>query len=146
VDGTIRHDAGITLIELLIVMTILAVLAVGVMLVPLNHGTTATTRDSDRLRQQLASLQDLALYQRAPMGLDMSSRQMQTVAWRAGDWQPQGKAIRWSGNVRFTAAAPRGIDTPDIVVLPDQRYTPFQIRMGQVQCSGDGWGPVTCAD
>ncbi|MEL7091492.1 MAG: prepilin-type N-terminal cleavage/methylation domain-containing protein [Pseudomonadota bacterium] len=137
-----RLDRGVSLIELLVVMTIVSVLAVGATLVPMRQDQ-AEARGPALFESQINTLRDLAVRGRAVYGVRVDADGMHVLRQNATDWQDLGPAIGWRGRAVLSGATGRGA-APDILILPDGRYSPFELRLEAQTCRGDGWRPVTC--
>lgn len=138
-----RHgDRGVSLIELLVVVAILAVFAVGVSILPARNGQAAA-QSRLAFETQFAAVRDMAIQGRDVYGMRITAREMQTMRLRDGRWQDMGPPTRWRGRAILSGAQAVGTD-PDILILPDGRYSGFALQVAGGRCSGNGWEPVTC--
>ncbi len=151
---------GFSLIELMVVITIVSVVTVGAAL-SFGSGTALTpqARSADPERaarafeRALREAQDRALFGARVTGLRPQADGWQVVMRDAdGVWQARQQA-HWSAlgfdwQVDGATIAPGSAEAPVIRVLPDGRVTPFRLRMqgraGGWQCAPDGAG-MTCA-
>ncbi|WP_299693825.1 prepilin-type N-terminal cleavage/methylation domain-containing protein [uncultured Tateyamaria sp.] len=144
-DRQLTHarDAGVSLIELVVVVAVLAVFAVGISLVPAGSGGGGADKDAARFQARMAALSDRAVQGRAVLGLRITARDMQPVERGTGGWRDIGPAELWGGPV--TVQVTRGLgDAPDILLLPNGRASAFAITFGRRTCRGAGWGPPQC--
>ncbi len=143
-DRGLGRDAGFTLIELMIAVTVLALL------------TTTLTLSASRPRGQAASdaarfeavyrrLRAEAVLSRQVLALAVDAGGYRRLEWRAG-WHERGDAVHWQGEV--AVLDPADFRAP-LQVLPSGEATPFRLRFSQGGvvriCASDGWAPVTCA-
>ncbi|MCC5963602.1 MAG: GspH/FimT family pseudopilin [Rhodobacteraceae bacterium] len=151
---------GFSLIELMVVITIVSVVTVGAAL-SFGSGAALTPQarsaDAERAARAFESAmrvaQDRALFGARVTGLRPQADGWQIVMRDAdGTWQTR-QGTRWSAlgfdwQVNGASIAPGSAEAPVIRVLPDGRVTPFRLRMqgraGGWQCAPEGAG-VTCA-
>lgn len=156
-------DAGFTLLEMVIVVTVLAVLSVSV---GLSVGRIADrgAGDAARFAAQFERMRHLAIIGRSiramalsPEGWQMLARDEGAATDSLAGWQAQGRMNRFSGEVRIATAAaaaaarpaaPAGRTRPDILFLPDGQATPLAIAFisaGAItRCATDGWATLAC--
>lgn len=158
-------QAGFSLIELLVVVAVLAVLAVGVTLTPLARNAPS---DMARFREMFEGTRALAIAGREIRGLEITPQHMarsrldvqEDGGQEAGGrdsgrpgrgeqiWVP-GRVQPWRGPVTFlrrgASAGAVGPGAPQIRFLPDGRTEAFAITFGaEGRCESDGWTGVTC--
>lgn len=157
---------GFTLIELMVVVTIVAVLSVGALLgfgggsrlLPGARGADPAA-EGQRLVRTLARARDMALFGRQSAGLRPLAAGWQVAlydpaqdSWRTAlSIDAEGVSLAW--RIAGTAYAPTGAGEealpPPIRVLPDGRMTPFSLRFGSgrasLTCSGERLGELRCA-
>lgn len=150
---TCGRDRGVSLIELLVVLAILSVLAIGV-------GLTLTPRqgsaDAAAFRQAHERSRDLALHGEMRRGLRLTATGLWLMepqpAGPGGTtgtslWQ-QGAQLRdWQAPVGFRVTAPaRGNGQPNLLYLPNGQSSAFEIsfRDPPLRCFTNGWEPLQC--
>ena len=159
-----RPPRGLTLIELVVVITIMSLLATPAVLRfgggGLFGGTPPVQRAGAQLQTELARMRDRALFGRIMLGLDPRA---DGWSWRERDgegaWQAagggtgariEGLALDWQLDGRPIQPRSDPEAPPALVILPDGRATPFVLRVtaGQTAlvCRFDGWGEMACAD
>ena len=148
-----RGDAGITLVELLVVTAVLSVLAVGVSLTAVRSTSKNATSDGEWFRNQFQLQQSLAIQERSSRGLSITNKGLAIAARRSVGWETKKPARAWRGKVTLGRTAPRRqFDGPDIVFLPNGQTTAFELVFSSRQggpaqrCRSDGWTGVTCSN
>lgn len=137
-------DAGVTLIELMIVVAILASLATGVSLLASRGAGTAET-DLAAFRQSYADNTALAVLERRRRGLALEPGGSRQMLIRASGWAEPGRLRAWKGPVSWLVEGPRPAPgAPDIQFLPDGHSSAFVISFGTRQCRSDGWTGLRC--
>lgn len=145
-DGELTPDAqaGVTLIELVIVVAVLATLAVGV---SLAAGRPASGAESDMARfvQSYALNRGLAVQGRQRRGLVITRDGSQRARWRDGAWEVAPRTDPWRGPVSYLIEGVRTPDgAPNILFLPNGRTSAFTITFDTTRCHSDGWTGLTC--
>lgn len=138
-------DAGVTLIELVVVVAVMASLGLGVVL---TVGRGETRGDSDLIAFQTAYDQgrSLAIHGQIRRGLLLRATGRRLATWRAGGWQLSQQLQPWRGPVSYQVEGPQAQrDTPNIVFLPNGRTSAFSIQFDQITCRSDGWTGLICA-
>jgi len=155
-------SAGFTLVELLVVVTIISILALGAGLSAGGmFGRTANTvqAQGQALSGAVSAARDAALLGRAARGLWPRPDGWQVVR-RDGDgaWVPEGRATSLRGvSASWTIAgrpflpalvAPAADVTPPILFGADGGGSRFAVVLsggtGRVTCDTDGWGAPAC--
>lgn len=149
-------QAGFTLVELLVVISVLAIVSLGVGLSTGGaFGRNSAGSIADELTQNITQTRQQAVLGRVVLGLQPQRNGWQVMQRRGqGDWQalPGGQAehsavLSWQINgARFVPGAQQA--TPPILFAPDGRMTPLSLRIAQggrqVGCAGDGAGSFAC--
>lgn len=162
---TAGRDAGFTLIELVVVVTVLALLSASVT-VGIGAGQRGAAR-SGALSEAVAEARDTAILSRRSFGLRPF----------AGGWEiwerarsEDGATGTWHRRVSEGTTAPASWTVRDrpvlpdtdpgiaptqvpVLILPDGRVTPFDVAFApgtggsaSRRCATDGWMPLTCQD
>lgn len=148
-------DAGFTLIELVIVVTVLSILTVSVGLsMSFGRPERRASDDAHRLQDSFTRLQQGAIYSRVRRGLMISNRGWKVAQFdpASGIWNTEGYVQRWLGAASFRVlerAFPLGPGgAPDVVFLPDGHSTAFEITLSYGEsftlCKNDGWTGLIC--
>ena len=154
--------AGFTLIELIVVMTILAALALGLVLSSGAGGMIARSHDDDphKLAQELtaavADARDAALIGYQPHGLSPRVDgwlvlRRQDAAWREVQYLRSDASLTW--RVADALLPPpvfplHEVPEPEILFLTDGRTTPFSAEISlsgkNILCATNGWDALEC--
>jgi len=138
------RNAGFTLIELMIVVTVLSVLTLSVGL-GVTRPRSPNAQDWARFQAAHAQLRDQAILSGEVLGLALDGGGFQRLAWRDGGWVQAGQALRWRDAVQVIA--PQDGRGP-VLVTPGGRGTALRLRFERgarvTICVTDGWGPVSC--
>ncbi|MCC5986833.1 MAG: GspH/FimT family pseudopilin [Pararhodobacter sp.] len=169
IERRTRSPHGFTLIELIVVVSIISVLALGLGLsttpVVERNRPGSATHEAAALAGAVEAARERAFHQRRPAGLVPQTRGWAIVA-RAPEgegWVPPGwggprhegqfaGAVEWqiNGAPHFPGTiAPDPDAAPPILFLPDGRATAFRVTLtgqrGAAQiCATDGLEPLTC--
>ncbi len=141
------REAGVTLIELLIVLAVLATVAVAGTLA-VGRADLGTRSDQQRFEAQFAAARSLAVHSGRARGLALDPAGLSLAAFDGARWQVSDRVLRFDRRVAFfpdVAFVPPG--TPEIVFLPDGRATAFRLQLGGPDgalCTSDGWSALTC--
>ena len=143
-DGRITPDAGFTLIELMIAVTVLALLTTTVSL-SVNRPSAGAGSDFARFQGVHARLAEQAVLSRQVLGLRVDADGYQRLAWRGGKWVSDGDRARWRNGV--AVLQPFDLTAP-LQFAPSGQVTRLKIRFEadeQVMiCESDGWAGVSC--
>lgn len=151
-----RGRRGLTLIELLIVIALVAILSAGAVLVGggLSGRSGAADGAAARFARALSEAREAAILGRAPRGLHL-----QTTGWQAmrlvpgQGWQPEGGVVSLPGvrlgwSLPLAPATPGPRDWPALVLAPDGALTPFSLRIDgggrSLVCIGGAHGDWQC--
>ncbi|MDJ0630530.1 MAG: prepilin-type N-terminal cleavage/methylation domain-containing protein [Rhodobacter sp.] len=144
-DGEIdRGTAGFTLIELMIVITVLSVLTVTVSL-GVNRPRSSNAQDWSRFETVHAAMREQAVLRREVLGLSIDPDGYQRLRRVGGQWQEMSAAVHWRDSV--TVQQPFDPRTR-VVFLPVGQSTKLRLvfKAGTAVriCESDGWGPARC--
>lgn len=138
------RDAGVTLIELVVVVAVMAVLGAGL---SLAVGRAASSADADmaQFRQQYEQLRAQAVHARHRYGLSVTPKGRHMMARHGGTWQDLGPPRSWRAAVHYADRHRRAAPgVPDIQFLPNGQTSAFTISFGSRRCQSDGWTGLTC--
>ena len=154
--GNRNAQAGLTLLELVVVVAIIALLALPVMLRfggdGAFGGAAPAARSAAALQADLAALRDRALLGRETLVLQPGNDGWSAEGLRTGQQNGARTAVRLDWRIDAAPPAgerPKGDGLPPIRFLPDGRATPFTLRITGadqpgLECSFDGWEAPEC--
>lgn len=146
----VARTAGFTLIELVVVVAMLSVLAVGAGLVASRGGNSAMASDMQRFQRQAETMRARAVQGRQVLGLFVTDRGFQAAVDTVKGWEKHQTETRWRGRVAIEARAPRRVpNSPQILFLPDGRVSAFTLSFSKSSgrrsvCRSDGFAGVSC--
>ena len=140
---TRRGQAGFTLIELMVVITILSLLTLSVTLSVSRPRSGGAAQDWARFEAVHASLRTEAVLTRRILGLAVNSEGYQRLARVDGAWRQEGEVIAWRAGV----AVERPFAGP-VAFLPAGQGSAVRLRFeGGARvtvCESDGWAALLC--
>ena len=148
-------EAGFSLLEMLVVVTVLAILTVSVGLsMSFGRSKQQASDAANQLQTTLAQLRNTAIYSGVAQGLVISQQGWRVARFvpESRGWDMSAREIRWQVGVAFQPTSPDfsfGVPpVPEVVFLPDGQSSPFEITfsaLGRYQtCRSDGWSGLTC--
>lgn len=146
----VAATAGFTLIELVVVVAVLSVLAVGAGLVASRGGTSAMASDLQRFKTQVDTMRARAIQGRQVLGLYVTDRGFQVAVETADGWEEHHTETRWRGRAVLKLQTPRHVpNSPHIRFLPDGRVSAFTLSFTsgggrRSDCRSDGFAEVLC--
>jgi prepilin-type N-terminal cleavage/methylation domain-containing protein len=148
-----RPDAGVTLIELMVVVAIMSVLAVGVSITAVRTDRTSSGTDRTWFERSYDRNRTLAIHGQQSRGLNVRPNGLVPVHMTPDGWAPQTSAHRWADrvalNTRQVFDAPP--QQPDIMFLSNGQTTAFDISFSTglaqaLHCRSNGWTGLICDD
>lgn len=147
-------DAGFSLIELTIVVTLLSILTLSVGLSMSLGRSTGSNDDVAVFQKRFDQLRAAAIHTRRPHGLQVTPQGWQVVGFDAqtGAWDFSGRQFDWKRSASFRPRPRGGVTAlgrqPDVVFLPTGQSSAFEIRFITAQgfhtCQSDGWTGMSC--
>lgn len=146
-----RADEGMTLVELLVVVTVVSVLAVGAVMTAGRSSRATVAQDMTHFVSTWQLVSDIAVQSRIPHGLRVTDKGLQIMQLDATGWRTRGAMRNWNGRATFAGARRSGAATrtvPEVVFLPTGQSTPHSVSFSgagpTLICQGDGWAVPTC--
>lgn len=138
------QDTGFSLVELVVVVAVLSVLAVGASLVAVSRDREPA--DIHVLHQTFDRARSAAVHSRQTQGLRLKSGGITAFVRADGTWAARGTERRWRGRVRVATDLPQQEgDGPNVVLLADGSVTGFSVDFpGGVRCVQDSFVGLKC--
>lgn len=138
------RDAGVSLIELLVVVAVLSVLAVGVSMTALRNPDQAE-QDQALFQRLYDQTRALAIEGRQSRGLRVTSRGISVATQTPDGWQI-GSEQRWQEAVSLVVRDQTlGAGAPQLVVFKNGQSSAFEVQFGtRGRCRSDGWTGLIC--
>ncbi len=137
-------DAGVTLIELVVVVAVMATLVLGVTL-SAGRGGGGSEGDLMRFRTAYDQARSLAVHGELRRGIVLSARGRRIAWWQADGWQVSDQLQPWRGRVSYQINGPSAAqEGPDILFLPNGQTSAFSIQFDSISCRSDGWTGLIC--
>lgn len=143
--GVTSGETGFTLIELMIVVTILSLLTLSVSL-GVNRPRSAQAQDWSRFVTLHARLREQAILSGEVIALSLTENGYRVQRRGATGWQEVGVARDWRGPVQVLQPFERG--APVLFSPAGQNGAVrlrFETEAGPQICESGGWEPVTCS-
>ena len=137
-------DAGVTLIELVVVVAVMASLVLGV---TLSAGLGGGRSESDLMSFRTAydQARSLAVHGQLRRGLALSVKGRRIAWWRGDGWQLSEQLQPWRGRVSYQIEGSSAAqEAPDIIFLPNGQTSAFSIQFDSINCRSDGWTGLIC--
>ncbi|MEZ5998417.1 MAG: GspH/FimT family pseudopilin [Hyphomonas sp.] len=91
---TSKHDAGVSLVEMLVALMIVALASVMVVMTLPRKESDPLERSQEQIRDLLAAMPQEAIASGRAIGLSVDGRTVRVVAWQQGAWTPlPGRAL-----------------------------------------------------
>ena len=140
---TSDRAAGFTLIELMVVITVLSLLTLSVTLSVSRPRGGGAAQDWARFEAVHEALRTEAVLTRRILGLSVNAEGYQRFERVGGSWRAQGEVISWREDV----AVERPFGGP-VAFLPAGPGSAVRIRFGGASgvtvCASDGWAALRC--
>jgi len=137
-------DAGVTLIELVVVVAVMASLVLGVTLT-VGRGGGRSESDLRSFRSAYDQARSLAVHGRVQRGFLLSAKGHRMAWWHSDGWQLSEHLQPWRGRVSYLVKTPRvADDRPNILFLPNGQTSAFSIQFDHIGCRSDGWTGLIC--
>jgi prepilin-type N-terminal cleavage/methylation domain-containing protein len=156
--------AGFSLIELVTVVAIMAVLAVGVSMTAVA-GRGGAESDLKVFKRSFSQSRALAVQGRHIRALQISPSGMRIAQWHNGEWRLSDHQSQWHGGATFvedpvgrqyggpitgpitglTTGLIAGRGGPKVIFLPNGQTTAVRsVFAGLAACHSDGWSGLIC--
>lgn len=149
-----HSEEGFSLIELVVVVAVLSVLAVGASLAAGQR--SGGQSDLRTFTQEFELTRALAVQGRQVRGMRVTPQGFALSRLENGEWVPQGSLRRWRDAVSVQTGlrpeggiAGTGPNNPNIVILPNGTGTVFSIsfrsgRSAMLRCAREEAGALVC--
>ena len=138
-----RGDAGFTLIELMVVITVLSLLTLSVTLSVSRPRGGGPAQDWARFEAVHDAMRTEAVLTRRILGLAVNSQGYQRLERVDGAWRAEGELIAWRDGV----AVERPFGGP-VAFLPAGQGSAVRVRFEGgsrvTVCESDGWAALRC--
>lgn len=144
-----RAEAGFSLIELLVVVSIMSVLSVAAVL-SFGRRNAPALDDAALLVATYDTQRSLAIHSNTARGIMVTKKGLRVATKGAGGWQIQTGERALAGTLRVYPDGPSPrFGEPQIVVLPNGQSTAFTASARAdgvtVRCQSDGWTGLLCS-
>ena len=148
-DGGLRSgDAGVSLLELMVSVAVMAILAVGVGL-STGAAVPGAERDAQRFQRTFDQSWALAIMARQEQGLEITPRGLTLSRRTPEGWDEARMLYDWRGQARLTSSSPVPVGTPRIRLRADGGTSAFALSFSgggtAWRCASDGWSRLSCA-
>jgi prepilin-type N-terminal cleavage/methylation domain-containing protein len=140
--------AGFSLVEMLVVVAVVSVLAVGATL-PLARTAPSTGSEAAKLVEAVERLRTLSILSDATHAISFDSDGWASQRIAPGQALTSVPGLEHRTQSRLTVpAGPDGTNSARMLILPDGSSTPVQLRLdgdgGPVVCRSSGAGDLSC--
>lgn len=138
------HQAGFSLLELMVVTAIMAALSVGAVLA--TTGARTGPADMARFQTTFDTQRALAIAGRDRRGLRIDVKGVQLMLWRNEEWVTPGTTQRWRDRSVFASLGFQPVGTPNMIFEPNGSTNVFSMTFSNgAECVGDGWTGASCS-